>query len=318
MDFIVGESSNGFGQSIMALHLHDTLAVRLAGILLQLNQGGSLCRYDLADKFGVSERTIYRDLSRLADVVVRLPDGRYQLAPEHQGKLQPRDLETFAKLTGVNRLFPNGGHRFFYSLLNPDEHRNFLVKAHHHENGSPTDLQFQQLNNAIRQHLQCRLAYAEKPRTLFPYRLVNSKGIWYLAATENGQLKAFTLSRISLLHITDQTFVPQPQVHRQIEEDDDFWFSKTKTLVRLSVAPAISYYFLRRPVVPGQQIVQIMESGELIVSSAISHANQILPTIRFWIPHVRILEPIWLEAQLNNDLKHYLQSETQPMTGAEQ
>jgi len=302
----------------MALPLHDTLAVRLAGILLQLNQGGSVCRSHLADQFGVSERTIYRDLNRLADAVVRLPDGRYQLAPEHQGKLQPRDLEIFAKLTGVDQLFPNGGHRFFRSLLNPDEHRNFLVKAHHHENRHPKDLQFQQLNNAIRQHLQCRLVYAEKLRTLFPYRLVNSKGIWYLAATENGQLKAFTLSRISLLHITNQTFIPLPQVHRQIEEDDDIWFSKTKTIVRLSVAPTIAYYFLRRPVVPGQQIVQTLESGELIVSSAISHANQILPTIRFWIPHVRILEPTWLKAQLNNELKHYLQFETQPMTGTEQ
>lgn len=302
----------------MASPTHDTLADRLAGILLQLNQGGSVCRYDLADQFGVSERTIYRDLSRLADVVVRLPDGRYQLAPEHQGKLQPRDLEIFAKLTGVNQLFPNGGHRFFRSLLEPEEHRNFLVKAHHHENGHPKDLQFQQLSNAIRQHLQCRLVYAEKPRTLFPYRLVNSKGIWYLAATENGQLKAFTLSRISLLHITDQTFVSQPQVHHQIEEDDDIWFSKTKTLVRLSVAPAIAYYFQRRPVVPGQQIVQTLESGELIVSSAISHANQILPTIRFWIPNVRILEPTWLATQLKNELENYLQSETQPMTGTEQ
>ncbi|KPG91894.1 DNA-binding protein [Pseudomonas sp. RIT-PI-q] len=302
----------------MTSPLHDTLAIRLAGILLQLNQGESVCRYDLAEQFGVSERTIYRDLSRLADVVVRLPDGRYQLAPEHQGKLQAQDLEVFAKLTGVNQLFPNSGHRFFRSLLNPDEHRNFLVKAHHHENGQPKDLQFQQLNKAIRQHRQCRLVYAEKPRTLFPYRLVNSKGIWYLAATENGQLKAFTLSRISLLHITDQTFVPQPQVHRQIEDDDDIWFSKTKTPVRLSVAPAIAYYFLRRPVVPGQQIVQTLESGELIVSSLISHANQILSIIRFWIPHVRILVPAWLEAQLNNELKHYLHSPTQTMTGTEQ
>jgi predicted DNA-binding transcriptional regulator YafY len=299
----------------MALALHDTLAVRLAGILLQLNQGGTVCRSDLADQFGVSERTIYRDLNRLADAVLRLPDGRYQLAPEHRGQLQPRDLENFAKLTGVNQLFPSGGHRFFRSLLNPEEHRNFLVKAHHHENGHPKDLQFQQLNNAIRQHLQCRLVYAEKPRILFPYRLVNNKGIWYLAATENGQLKAFTLSRISLLHITNQSFLPQQQIHSQIEEDDDIWFSKTKTLVKLSVATAFAYYFLRRKVVPGQQIIQTLESGELIISSAISHANQILPTIRYWIPHVRILEPTWLDAQLNNELEHYLKSATQPKTG---
>lgn len=302
----------------MATPIHDTLAIRLAGILLQLNEGEALCRYDLAAQFGVSERTIYRDLSRLADVVVRLPDGRYQLAKEHQGKLQPRDLEAFAKVTGVSRLFPNGGHRFFRSLLAPDEQRNFLVKAHHHENAEPHDQQFRQLNKAIRQQLQCRLIYADKPRSLCPYRLINNKGIWYLAATEKSQLKAFTLGRISAVHITELPFTPQQAVQRQIEEDDDIWFSKTKTSVQLSVAPAIAYYFLRRPVVPGQQIVQTLASGELRVSSTISHANQILPTIRYWIPHVRVLEPAWLAEQLTRELEHYLHSATQSMTGNEQ
>lgn len=302
----------------MATPLHDTLAMRLADILLQLNHGESLCRYDLAQQFGVSERTIYRDLSRLADVVERLPDGRYQLVKEHQGKLQPRDLEAFAKVTGVNRLFPNNGHRFLRSLLAPDEQRHFLVKANHHENVEPHDQPFRQLNEAIRQQRQCRLMYAGKPRTLCPYRLVNNKGIWYLAATENGQLKAFTLGRISVLHVTHEPFVAQPAVHRQIEDDDDIWFSKTKTAVQLSVAPAIAYYFLRRPVVPGQQVVRTLDSGELIVSSIISHANQILPIIQYWVPHVRVLEPAWLAAQLYRELEHYLHAATQPITGTEQ
>jgi predicted DNA-binding transcriptional regulator YafY len=302
----------------MASPQHDTLGIRLAEILLQLNQGDALSRDDLADRFGVSERTIYRDLNRLGDIVERLPDGRYRLTADKQGKFHPKDLELFARLTGVSQLFPNSGHRFLRTLLDPLEPSPFLVKAHHHENIQPRDQQFQELNRAIRQRLRCQLKYGEKLRTLEPYRLVNSKGIWYLAATEHGQLKAFSLGRIGLLHITDEAFTPQAQIHRQIEDDDDIWFSTTKTQVRLSVAPAIAYYFLRRSVLPGQQIVQQAESGGLIVSSSISHANQILPIIRYWIPHVQVLEPEWLQSQLHAELQHYMQPASQPHTGSKQ
>ncbi|MGH8329510.1 MAG: helix-turn-helix transcriptional regulator [Pseudomonas fluorescens] len=300
----------------MASPQHDTLGIRLAEILLQLNQGDAVCRDDLADRFGVSERTIYRDLNRLGDIVERLPDGRYRLAADKQGKFHSKDLELFARITGVNQLFPNSGHRFLRTLLDPLEPSPFLVKAHHHENIQPRDRQFQQLDRAIRQRLRCQLQYGEKLRTLEPYRLVNSKGIWYLAATERGQLKAFSLGRIGLLHITDEIFTPQAQIHRQIEDDDDIWFSTTKTQVRLSVAPAIAYYFLRRAVLPGQLIVQQGEDGGLIVSSSISHANQILPIIRYWIPHVQVLEPEWLQSQLHVELENYIQTASQPHTGS--
>ncbi|WP_447891046.1 helix-turn-helix transcriptional regulator [Pseudomonas hormoni] len=300
----------------MASPQHDTLGIRLAEILLQLNQGDAVCRDDLAERFGVSERTIYRDLNRLGDTVERLPDGRYQLAADKQGKFQPKDLELFARITGVNQLFPNSGHRFLRTLLDPLEPSPFLVKAHHHENIQPWDRQFQQLDRAIRKRQRCQLQYGEKLRTLEPYRLVNSKGIWYLAATERGQLKAFSLGRIGLLNITDEIFTPQAQIHRQIEDDDDIWFSTTKTQVRLSVAPTIAYYFLRRAVLPGQQIVQHGEDGGLIVSSSISHANQILPIIRYWIPHVQVLKPEWLQSQLHAELQNYIRPASQPHTGS--
>jgi predicted DNA-binding transcriptional regulator YafY len=44
---------------------HDTLAFRLAGILLKLNLGEVFSCETLAEEFKVSERTIYCDLNRL-------------------------------------------------------------------------------------------------------------------------------------------------------------------------------------------------------------------------------------------------------------
>lgn len=52
----------------MAANEHDTLAQRLAEILRLLYLGEQPDRQQLAERFGVSERTIYRDLSRLGKV----------------------------------------------------------------------------------------------------------------------------------------------------------------------------------------------------------------------------------------------------------
>lgn len=285
---------------------HDTLAFRLASILLKLNQDDSFSPQELADEFGVHERTIYRDLVRLAGIVERSPDGKYRIVPEYRGKLRPQDLETFAKLVGVDELFPQNSSRFLMALLDTLSQSSFLVRGHHYEKLKPHDPQFQQLDNAIRDRKRCIVTYADKRRTLEPYRLVNSKGIWYLAATDGERLKSFSLSRISQLQVSDDTFEPRADTHQQIEDDDDVWFSEEKTEVLLTVSPKVAYYFLRRKLLPQQTIDKELESGGLILSSRISDENQILPLIRYWIPHIKILEPSWLRDQLERDLREYL------------
>lgn len=285
---------------------HDTLAFRLAEILRRLNQDESFNPRELADEFHVTERTIYRDLNRLAGIVERSTDGKYQLAPEYRGKLRPKDLETFARLVGVDDLFPQSGPRFLVALLDTLSQSSFLVRGHHYEKLKPHDAQFRQLDEAIRQHTRCILTYADKRRTLEPYRLVNNKGIWYLVATDGGQLKSFSLSRISQLLVSDDTFEPSGDIQRQIEAEDDVWFSEEKTEVLLTVAPQVAYYFQRRKLLPQQSIDKELENGGLIVSSRISDENQILPLVRYWIPHVRILEPGWLRESLEREIRVYL------------
>jgi len=289
----------------MTTSAHDSLAYRLAGILLKLNQGDSLDVDDLAAEYGVSGRTIYRDINRLGGVIDQDTDGRYRLAAEYRGKLSTRDLENFAKLVGVEDLFPQSGARFLVALLDTLSQSSFLVRGHHYEALKPHDETFQQLDRAIREHQRCTLTYADKRRELEPYRLINSKGIWYLAATDAGTLKSFALSRISQLNVGDDSFAPSADIQRQIDEDDDVWFSQEKTEVLLSVAPQVAYYFKRRKLLPLQEIDKELENGGLIVSSRISDKNQILPLVRYWIPHVRILEPGWLKELLKQDILSY-------------
>lgn len=289
----------------MAATDHDTLALRLADILRLLQAGERPTRLQLAERFGVSERTIYRDLSRLGDVIEPGADGVYQIASHYRSSLSPADLNTFARLSGVEQLFPASDRRSWLDLLKPGQ-PSFLVRDGHFAAERPDTQDFRELARAIDRQMRCRMVYTDKPRNIEPYRLVHNKGIWYLAATENGHLKSFALGRISGLRVSDETFIPDTAIRNQIENDDDIWFGQPRLDVTVQVAASNAYYFLRRNVLPNQELLEQQADGQLRVRCQVNHPNQLLPILRYWIPHIRILEPVWLQQQLNDELTAYL------------
>jgi hypothetical protein len=101
----------------MASTKSETLSIRLADILSRLNNGAVLDPVELASEFDVSIRAIYRDINRLSPALDLLKDGRCRLAPEYRGKLRPRDLELFARIIGVEQLFPDKNQRVLMTLL---------------------------------------------------------------------------------------------------------------------------------------------------------------------------------------------------------
>src|SRR5699024_6411986 len=154
---------------------------------------------DLAQAYGVDSRTSYRDFVRLGCIVEKLADGSYGLAAEFRGKLEPQDLEDFARLVGVGDLFPQTNPDFLMALLNTLSGNSILVRGNHYEKLPPYSSLFHEIEEIVRKHLRCTLFYSQKRRVLEPYRLINNKGVWYLAATEAGRLKTFALSRIRFL-----------------------------------------------------------------------------------------------------------------------
>jgi hypothetical protein len=44
----------------------------------------------------------------------------------------------------------------------------------------------------------------------------------------------------------------------------------------------------------------------LLISSKITHITQILPLVRYWIPHLKIVNPESMQQQLEAELKGYL------------
>ena len=68
----------------MAKTTRSRSAERLVEIIIALHRNGSVNRRDLMQKFGITERTVYRDLQALSPIIEHDGKGRYQLLPAYQ------------------------------------------------------------------------------------------------------------------------------------------------------------------------------------------------------------------------------------------
>lgn len=291
---------------------HDTFGFRLIQILKKLNQGEKLDPKALAEEFNVHLRAIQRDLNqRFAFLQLEKTNGLYHLHPTFLGKLSLRDVEHFARLAGVSGLFPSGTDDFLRELFDARMQTALLVKGPHYEDLAGKENSFRQLEQAILARHKISYDYRknEGPKTyadVEPYKLVNHDGIWYLAGKDGNKLKAFTFSKIDRLQVSDSSFAADPAVEKTLAAEDDIWLNNKKLEVVLKISAPVADYFKRRKLVASQVIEKELEDGGLIVSAKVAHINQILPTVRQWIPHIRIISPEGLQAEMEKEIRSYL------------
>lgn len=296
----------------MTTSSHDTLVYRLAQILIKLNQGEKLEPLGLADEFGVNLRTIQRDLNvRFAYLPLIKTGSRYHLDPTFLGKLSTRDIERFASLAGVRGLFPSFSDDFLRDIFDSRIQSALLVKGHQYEDIAGKEILFRQLEQTIITRRKIAFSYRREKDIkdytgIEPYKMVNHKGIWYLAAKDNGKLKTFGFTRIDGLMVSESHFDADPSVDSHLADEDGIWFGATKTEIRLRIAKDVASYFRRRKLIANQVIEEELDDGGLIVSAKVGHPNQVLPIVRYWIPHIRILGPEGLQLEMEQEIQSYL------------
>ena len=123
-----------------------------------------------------------------------------------------------------------------------------------------------------------------------------------------GKLKTFSFSRIEALIASTEMFEVDPAIEAKLLEQDGIWMSETAFEVVLSVSPDVAGYFKRRSLIANQVIVKELENGGLIISAKVGHPNQVMPHVRYWIPHLRVISPDRLQRELEDELEGYLRS----------
>lgn len=281
-------------------------------MLVKLNQGEKLDPQSLAEEFGVNIRTIQRDINeRFAYLPLQKTGTKYHLDPAYLGKLTTRDIERFAGLAGVRGLFPSLSDDFMRDIFDSRIQSALLVKGHHYENIAGKEPAFRQLEQAIIARCHVSFDYhkpegAKRYESVAPFKLMNHKGIWYLAARDGEKLKTYSFAKIASLSVMATTFKPEPGVDRMLSEEDGIWLGEEKKEIVLKIASEVAGYFKRRKLIANQVIEKELEDGGLIISAKVGHVNQVLPIVRYWIPHIRIISPEGLQGELEVELNAYL------------
>ena len=297
----------------MAAGSHDTLVYRLAQMLVKLNQGESLDPSALADEFGVNLRTVQRDLNeRFAYLPLEKSDGRYHLDPAFLGKLSTRDIERFASLAGVRGLFPSLSDEFLKDIFDARMQSALLVKGHHYEDLADRKEAFRSSSGRSWRDGTSRSSTARRrgPRHTRRWRptsssITRASGTW--RARDGEKLKTFAFGKIERLKTLETTFAADPSVEKTLLDEDGIWLGEEKREIVMKISAEVAGYFKRRKLIANQVIEKTLEDGGLLVSAKVGHLNQVLPIVRYWIPHIRIISPEGLQGELDAELGRYLE-----------
>ncbi|PAF45527.1 WYL domain-containing protein [Helicobacter sp. 11S02629-2] len=287
---------------------HDKIAMRLAQIITKLNDGEELDLKDLAREFNVSIRTIQRDFNdRLTSLPLDKTSGIYKLEEHSLGKLSYKDIKNFAAVSGILNLYPQLSNEFISSLLNKGANTPYKININTYEELQARDKDFEKLNDAILNHNVITFTYSDKKRELNPYKLINNNGIWYLAGTEEEDLKMYAFSKIQKLKVLNKTFSSKEELVQKIETNNANWFAQKVTEVTLEIKKPLIEFFLRRKILPNQKIVKQSEE-KLVLSTNVAYEEEMLGVVKRGIPHIKILKPKDLNDKLKALLKAYIQN----------
>lgn len=289
------------------LESHDKIAFRLATILTKFNSGEKLTTKELAEEFNVDVKTIQTDLNkRLIFLPIERKGWTYSLASYALGKLSFDDIKNFATLSGIKSLYPELTDGFITDILNAKLNKAYLIKNQSFEDISHKQKEFEKLSAAIVKNSPINFEYSNKNRDVNPYKLINNDGIWYLLADENDKLKTFVFSKIKKFKWEDKNkeFTPKKEFLKEIEENKSNWFTDEIEVV-LQIDNEAKEYFERKEVFLNQKILE-QNDEYLTVSTKVSYDDEILKVVKYWIPYIRIVEPVYLKEKLHKVLEQYI------------
>lgn len=208
----------------MWMHTHDTLAKRLGLILTRLNTGERLNLSALALEFGVTERTLQRDFNERLNYLPIERDGAvYYLNPRYLGNNRKSDIKPVLDMLGLSKIFPSFDALSFSRLSN-NEIPPFLFRDMKIEDVSNYQATFKSLTLAIQSLQITTFTYKQKHyQKVSPYRLVNDRGWWYLAAIHNDTLKSFKVANLSDVVVSHEKFDRNKAIDSQITESAMLW-----------------------------------------------------------------------------------------------
>ncbi|KIM11036.1 MAG: transcriptional regulator [Sulfuricurvum sp. PC08-66] len=273
---------------------------------------------ELTQELEVSSKTLQRDLHEtLASSGIYCEGRRWKLNHKSsadglgsQERIVLGVLDSLAKQAGLD--FYHKAHQLLEQISSQLEHPLFanmdteaLSKSHLET--------FVTLERAIKSRTMIHAHYTSvrKAQTqvhLKPIRLAFFAGFWYVLAfdaNDDDTFKKYHLKSLTHIVLTDEHYEIDPSVIARIEEASSVWFSLDEPFeVRLWIDAEVAPYFQRKPL-RTQRLMGQDGDGSIEVALRITHEMEILPLVLWYLPHIRILSPKWLDKALDKKIEAY-------------
>ncbi len=299
-------------------HDYDTILTRLTIILSRLNDGEALSVKALAEEFNVSDRTIQRDFNeRLISFPVYQDKKKWKMQDgfrlEKSSSVEEAVvLDIMEKLMeGAGRTFSTKANKLLSKIKN--ETLNPIYAKLDMEDIGDKLKEVQQLESAIRGRnlIKCRYDFEgyKKELDLKPLKIANYEGFWYLIALDsrNDILKKYYLKNIKNIQLSEETFTSTAKLDRLLDNSISIWFEQNiePHRVVLNISADVAKYFKRKPISKSQITESVYEDGSMDVSVEITNDMEIIPFVKYWMPHIKVLEPARVDETIRRDIEEY-------------
>lgn len=287
---------------------------RLFRIIYYLMENGKSTAPELAEKFEVSARTIYRDVDVIssAGVPIYMTTGRnggIQIADNFimdrllLSDKEKEDIITALKSVSIVDNYNKDTLSKLSAIFNIKSENWLEVDFLRWGNESQDNIMFQTLKEAILLHKILRITYANScgnlnERMICPLKLVYKAKNWYIKAfcMNKSDYRIFKLTRIIQAEKTGKTFIPM-----------DLPQEKEKKEIKANYESVI----LRFPQYMAYRIYDEFEvdeikqedNGDFIVSTTIPVDHWLIGYLLSFSSNVHIIEPTYLKNMIRNEAK---------------
>ena len=300
-------------------HNYDTILTRLTIILSRLNDGEALSVTALAKEFNVSDRTIQRDFNeRLISFPVYQDKKKWRMQEGYRLE-KSASVEDAVVLDIMQKLIEGAGQKFstkankLLSKIKNDSLNPIYAKLNMEDIGDKLN-EVQVLERAIKERREIKCFYSfddyTKELLLKPLKIANYEGFWYLVALDgrNDILKKYYLKNMKTITVLETVFESEAKLDDLLDNSISIWFDHTVDpyKVTLNISKEIAKYFQRKPISKTQKIESFYKDGSMDISVEITNDMEIIPLVKYWLPHIKVLEPQGIIEKIEKDLVQYL------------
>lgn len=294
--------------------MSQTKTTRLNALYKRLKGANGISMSDLATEFEVSAKTIQRDFKALQRFGA-YKSGRLLYLDESLAKDELANDERVV-LGILSKLARASGKGFYLKAkplltrLSQQIEQPIYINTQSESLDDSDLLNFDFIEKAITKRVELAFEYEGKAYQIKPFKLACFSGFWYVLALDSADddtFKKFYFKAMKNLQSLERSFTLDERVEKHLKNAHSVWFNLDEPfLVQLFIDKEVSKYFKRRHLIGATLYEQADES--IVLELEISHIMQIKPLIYEYIPHIRVIEPAWLNERLKKELTDFAKS----------